>query len=94
VKAVVWEKQSYKRYSAQIAELPLSVRRCGRNGDYVWCVDCVFGLQFFADDTSFARPIDAMGQAEKIGLRLLRAAVRQLPSGIGARQVKESPDGR
>lgn len=60
-----WEKQSYRRYSARLAGLPLEVVRVGVAPFHGWKAGNVFGREFHHDNpiTSF---LQAQARAEDL----------------------------
>lgn len=79
-----WTKDSYKRYSADLGPISISVYRYGIGPDYKWTVGEIFGNQNLGRNLGFTDMKDAMDAAERIVPVVLRKA-QQAFAKLGGR---------
>lgn len=69
-----WTKDSYKRYSADLGPISISVYRYGIGPEYRWTVGEIFGNQNLGRDFSSTDMKEAMVEAERLVPIVLRRA--------------------
>lgn len=68
-----WKRVSYKRFTAKIGRLSISIKRIGRAPHYKWIPDEIFGAHFLTR-LEFTVPAAAMFYAQRLATQTLEKA--------------------